>query len=188
MHTDSECWCLQLDKVSKELMKTQRQMMRGTLSDAEQEVVVGRVAELEKEAGRLRKVVKASSQPPSRAASPSAPMQPNALADPVHEVGVQQLTSELEILNKQLCDVQLEMLSHKRGSGESRALRAKESEMTTVNGAKHAELKRLRQTLGVSHECDASAGVDGTVIMEVTVESVAEGGSREVDAEEQVRA
>ena len=62
---------LQLDKVSKELMKTQRQMMRGTLSDAEQEVVVGRVAELEKEAGRLRKVVKASSQPPSRAASPT---------------------------------------------------------------------------------------------------------------------
>ena len=69
VHGDGDV--LQLDKVSKELMKTQRQMMRGTLSDAEQEVVVGRVAELEKEAGRLRKVVKASSQPPSRAASPT---------------------------------------------------------------------------------------------------------------------
>ena len=159
VHGDGDV--LQLDKVSKELMKTQRQMMRGTLSDAEQEVVVGRVAELEKEAGRLRKVVKASSQPPSRAASPSAPMQPNTLADPVHEVGVQQLTSELEILNKQLCDVQLEMLSHKRGSGESRALRAKESEMTTVIGEKHAELTSLRATLRAgTAEVDAEQQVD----------------------------
>ena len=55
-------------------MRTQRQLMRGKLSTAEMEVLEERVAELEPEAARLRKQVKAKapSKPPSPAISPSA--------------------------------------------------------------------------------------------------------------------
>ena len=148
---------LQLDKVSKELMKTQRQMMRGTLSDAEQEVVVGRVAELEKEAGRLRKVVKASSQPPSRAASPT----PEARRE-------QQVPAV--------------------GTGDRLGKEAEqEQEADPAPSGTHGGVEDSASTSRESAVAMPAAG-DISASMAVSVESVAEGGSGEVDAEEQVRA
>ena len=54
----NRCGCVQLAMVSKELSRTQRQLMRGTLSDAEKAIVEARAVELEEAAVGLRRQVR----------------------------------------------------------------------------------------------------------------------------------